>query len=90
MRIGLDEEAYAIFAPEDFVLEDKTKYDDSADAQLVAAVDGKPSVKRHKMMLDGKTFWYTASAGHLTAFAKKPEKQDPQASIFYTAYTRDE
>ncbi|WP_271895563.1 S10 family serine carboxypeptidase-like protein [Candidatus Phyllobacterium onerii] len=87
---GLDEEAYQLYAPEDFKLEDTTKYDDSPDAQLAAAVDEKPSVMRHKMTLNGKTFWYTASAGHLTAFAKNPEKQEPQASVFYTAYTRDD
>jgi hypothetical protein len=81
LRIGLDEEAYAIFAPEDFVLEDKTKYDDSADAQLVAAVDGKPSVKRHKMMLDGKTFWYTASARSFDRLCQKTGKTGP-ASLY--------
>ncbi|RCW87251.1 S10 family serine carboxypeptidase-like protein [Phyllobacterium bourgognense] len=89
-RAGMDQEAYKLYAPPDFQLVDKTEYDGSAGAQLTAAVDEKPSVKRQKMMLNGKTFWYTASAGHLTAFAKSPEKQDPQASIFYTAYTRDD
>ncbi|PSH59834.1 hypothetical protein FY050_12100 [Phyllobacterium endophyticum] len=89
-RGGLDEEAYKLYAPADFKLEDTTTYDGSAGAQLAAAVDEKPSVKRHKMTLDGKAFWYTASAGHLTAFARNPQKEDPQASIFYTAYTRDD
>ncbi|UXN61495.1 S10 family serine carboxypeptidase-like protein [Phyllobacterium zundukense] len=87
---GLDEEAYRLYAPADYVLEDTTSYDGLPDAKLAAAVDEKPSVKRHKMTLNGETFWYTASAGHLTAYAKNPQKEDPQASIFYTAYTRDD
>lgn len=87
---GFDEDAYKLYAPVDYVLEDKTAYSGTAQASLVAAVDERPSVKRHKMELNGKTFWYTASAGHLTAYAKNPQKQNPQASIFYTAYTRDD
>ncbi|MBP0500879.1 hypothetical protein J8J32_22665, partial [Mycobacterium tuberculosis] len=73
-----------------YMLEDNTKYSGLPDASLPAAVDEKPAVMHHKMTLNGQSFWYTASAGHLTAYAKNPEKQNPQASIFYTAYTRDD
>ncbi|MBN9134548.1 MAG: hypothetical protein J0I92_00695 [Phyllobacterium sp.] len=89
-RAGLDEEAYKLYAPADYMLEDNTKYSGLPDASLPAAVDEKPAVMHHKMTLNGQSFWYTASAGHLTAYAKNPEKQNPQASIFYTAYTRDD
>ncbi|WP_181872552.1 S10 family serine carboxypeptidase-like protein [Phyllobacterium bourgognense] len=89
-RAGMDEEAYKLYAPPDYVLVDNTHYSGSAGAKLTAAVDEKPSVKRQKMTLNGKTVWFTASAGHLTAFAKNPEKRSAQASIFYTAYTRDD
>ncbi|MBZ9600892.1 S10 family serine carboxypeptidase-like protein [Phyllobacterium chamaecytisi] len=89
-RAGMDEEAYKLYAPENYALKDETAYSGEPGASLPAAVDEKPSVMRHNMTLDGKTFWFTASAGHLTAFAKNPEKQEPQASIFYTAYTRDD
>ena len=89
-RTGLDEEAYKLYAPADYVLDDNTKYSGQPRAYLAEAVDEKPAVMRHKMTLNGQTFWYTASAGHLTAYAKNPEKQNPQASIFYAAYTRDD
>jgi carboxypeptidase C (cathepsin A) len=87
---GLSEEAYLLYAPDDFVLNDPTAYNYKPEGSLPAAIDEKPSVKRHTMELDGKKVWYTASAGHLTAFAKNPEKEGPEASIFYTAYTRDD
>ncbi len=87
---GLQEEAYLLYAPDDFVLNDPTAYNYHPDGSLAAAVDERPAVKHHNMQIDGKTIWYTASAGHLTAFAKNPQKEDPQASIFYTAYTRDD
>jgi carboxypeptidase C (cathepsin A) len=87
---GLDEEAYQLYAPEDFVLSDPVKYDDFKNASLVRKdVNEKPAIKRHKMTLSGKSFWFTASTGHLIAYAQN-DKQDAQASIFYTAYTRDD
>lgn len=89
-RAGLDEEAYKLYAPEDYVLDDSTKYSGLPRAYLAEAIDERPAVMRHKMTLNGQSFWYTASAGHLTAYTKNPEKQNPQASIFYTAYTRDD
>ncbi|WP_457300215.1 S10 family serine carboxypeptidase-like protein [Phyllobacterium sp. P5_D12] len=89
-RAGMDEEAYKVYAPADYVVQDKIKYDDSKSASLDPKdVDEKPAVKRHKMTLNGKTFWFTASTGHLIAYAPK-DKKDAQASIFYTAYTRDD
>ncbi|RCW85419.1 S10 family serine carboxypeptidase-like protein [Phyllobacterium bourgognense] len=89
-RAGMDEEAYTLYAPADYVLQDKTKYDDGKSASLDPKdVDERPAVKRHKMTLDGKTFWFTASTGHLIAYAPK-DNTDAQASIFYTAYTRDD
>ncbi|HMF68971.1 MAG TPA: hypothetical protein VK602_15345, partial [Phyllobacterium sp.] len=86
----LPEEAYLLFAPDDYVLNDQTNYSSARSGSLAIPVDETPSVKRHSMTLGRKTFWYTASAGHLTAFAKNPQKENPQASIFYTAYTRDD
>ncbi|MBB3235529.1 S10 family serine carboxypeptidase-like protein [Phyllobacterium endophyticum] len=87
---GLDEEAYKLYAPEDFVLSDPTRYDDAETASLdPKGVDEKPAVKRHKMTLNGKTVWFTASTGHLVAYSAN-DKKDAQASIFYTAYTRDD
>ncbi|MRG54306.1 peptidase [Phyllobacterium sp. SYP-B3895] len=44
------------------------------------------------MTIGGKTVPFTASAGHLIAYGPKgpaPGKQEAQAAIFYTAYTRD-
>ncbi|MEP7453070.1 hypothetical protein [Phyllobacterium sp. SB3] len=87
---NLLEEAYILFAPDDYVLNDTTTYDGLPDASLPVAVDERPSVKRHSMTLNGKKLWYTASSGHLTAFDKNPEKEGPEVSVFYTSYTRDD
>lgn len=86
----MDEEAYQLYAPADYALKDPVKYDDDKAASLEPKdADVKPAVKRHKMTLDGKTSWFTASTGHLIAYAPE-DKKDAQASIFYTAYTRDD
>ncbi|PIO41676.1 S10 family serine carboxypeptidase-like protein [Phyllobacterium zundukense] len=90
---GLDEDAYKLFAPEDYKLDDKTKYNAADIGQLPKAVDEAPAVKRHKMTFadSSKTpFWYTASAGHLTAYDNNLTMKGAKASIFYTAYTRDD
>ncbi|QND54098.1 hypothetical protein HB779_06625 [Phyllobacterium sp. 628] len=60
----------------------------------MSAVNETPAVKHHSMTINGETVGYTASAGHLIAYAPKdpanPGKKDAQASIFYMAYTRDD
>ena len=94
-RAGMDEEAYKLYAPADHVLNDPVKYRSGASASLALKdVNEQRSVKRQSIKLNGKTIWFTASAGHLIAYApkdpKNPDKKDAQASIFYTAYTRDD
>ncbi|QND51615.1 peptidase [Phyllobacterium sp. 628] len=95
--IPVDEEArvaglYDAIAPKDNVVNDPNKYDNGP--LELSAVDETPGTKRHKMTLHGKTVWFTATAGHLIAYGQKDAqnsgKKDPQASIFYEAYTRDD
>jgi len=72
---------------------DQTQYTYRADSSLALTdVREEASVKHHSMTIKGKTVEYTASAGHLFAYAPKDAegKQDPQATIFYMAYTRDD
>ncbi|XBS70763.1 peptidase S1 [Acerihabitans sp. KWT182] len=45
------------------------------------------AVTHHTMTLGGKTLAYTASAGHLTAV--DPSSSQPEAKIFYVAFTLD-
>ncbi len=55
---GLDEEAYKLYAPEDYVVEDKTKYDGSAGAKLAAAVgnhDGYASFVEVQAFFDARS-----------------------------------
>lgn len=58
------------------------------------SIDETPSAKHHQMTANGQTIEYTASAGHLIAWAPEdpaaPAKRDAKASIFYMAYTRDD
>ncbi|MGH8307652.1 MAG: S10 family peptidase [Gammaproteobacteria bacterium] len=44
------------------------------------------SVTRHSVTIDGKTIKYTATAGTLLL---KNDKNEPVASVFYIAYTKD-
>ncbi|WP_051614645.1 hypothetical protein [Phyllobacterium sp. UNC302MFCol5.2] len=90
---GLEEKAFDLLAPKDAVVNDANVYDPGPDGAIVRwQVDETPSVKRSSMMIGGKTVPFTARAGHLIAYAPEDAKsgrQDAQASIFYTAYTRD-
>jgi carboxypeptidase C (cathepsin A) len=85
----------ALVPPEDHVVEDKNVYSIAADASLrPAAVDETPAVKNHQTMIGGQLVKFTASAGHLIAYApkdpKNPAAKAAQASIFYMAYTRQD
>ncbi len=91
----LDATYYDMVAAEEQFVSDPNQYKGYSDSALpLSAVDERPSVKRHKMTIGGKTVWFTAKSGHLIAFApkdpKNPGRKDAQASIFYTAYTRDD
>ncbi|HVA28361.1 MAG TPA: hypothetical protein VNF68_09285, partial [Candidatus Baltobacteraceae bacterium] len=46
----------------------------------------RSAVTHHQIVLDGKTIDYTATAGTLIL---KDDKGQPEASVFYVAYTRD-
>lgn len=85
--VGLDEEAYALYAPPDYAF-----YLKENPAVTTPNVNERTSVKRHNMTINGKTVWLTARAGHLIAWSPKDAdgKKKPQASIFYMAYTRDD
>ncbi len=98
-RAGKDEEAYKLYAPEDYELEDPNTYMASKIADLAksslesSVVNEISSVKRHSMSIRGKTVWFTARAGHLIAYAPKSESKEmrvAKASIFYTSYTRED
>lgn len=86
--VGLDEEAYAIFAPADYKFDAKDHPDPST-----REVSETPSVKRHSMMLNGKKVWFTAKAGHIIAYGQKDPvngEKDAKAAVFYMSYTRDD
>ncbi|HEV7179637.1 MAG TPA: hypothetical protein VGN11_07180 [Candidatus Baltobacteraceae bacterium] len=46
----------------------------------------KSSVTHHRITIDGRTIAYTATAGTLIL---KTDKEKPEASVFYVAYTQD-
>jgi carboxypeptidase C (cathepsin A) len=85
---GLDEEAYAIFAPADYKFDAKDHPDPST-----REVSETPSVMRHSMVLNGKKVWFTAKAGHIITYGQKDPvtgEKDPKAAVFYMSYTRDD
>jgi carboxypeptidase C (cathepsin A) len=85
---GLDEEAYALYAPADYKFEAKDH-----PAPSSPEVSETPSVMRHSMVLNGKTVWFTAKAGHTIAYGQKDPitgTKDAKAAIFYMSYTRDD
>lgn len=91
----LDAAHYGIVAGEERFVSDPNVYEGDGDSHVpLSAVDEAPSVRHHKMTIGGKTVWFTAKSGHLIAYApkdpKQPDRKDAQASIFYTAYTRDD
>jgi len=91
---GMEDEAFELLAPKDYVREDKAIYNAGIDAALeLTAISETPSVKRQTIKLGDKSMPYTAKAGHLIAYAPKdptnPDKKDAQAAIFYMAYTRE-
>ncbi len=92
---GLEQEAFDLAAPVDHAVDDTNTYDTTVSGTLdLALVDETPATKRHEMVIGGQSIKFTASAGHLLAYAPKdPDKpdqpKDAQAAIFYTSYTRD-
>src|SRR5690348_5730484 len=60
------------------------------DAAAAPASDDKPkedsSVTRHSVSVGGQSIKYTATAGTLLI---RDDKDEPTASMFYVAYTRD-
>ena len=85
--VGLDDEAYGVFAPADFVFNGKDYPPFNSPN-----VSEQASSARHSIVLDGKTIRFTARAGHLIAYSPKDKdgKTDARAAIFYMAYTRDD
>ncbi|SDO79699.1 Serine carboxypeptidase [Phyllobacterium sp. YR620] len=85
---GREDEAFALLAPKDKVVNDTYQYDGSATGSLALkdAVE-VASAKRDVAEVNGKSVPYTASAGHFIAYDLKTK--EPQASLFYTAYTRN-
>ncbi|MRG54186.1 hypothetical protein GF108_01135 [Phyllobacterium sp. SYP-B3895] len=85
--VGLDDEAYGVFAPADFVFNGKDYPQFNSPN-----VSEQASSARHSIVLDGKTVRFTARAGHLIAYSPKDKdgKKDARAAIFYMAYTRDD
>lgn len=92
---GLESEAFDLAAPRDHPVDDKNIYNTTKSGFLdLALVDETPATKRHEMVIGDQSIKFTASSGHLMAYAPKdpdnPNKPaDPQAAIFYTSYTRD-
>ncbi|QND54097.1 peptidase [Phyllobacterium sp. 628] len=90
---GFEDEAFNLLAPKHNPVNDKNDYDTSAGGSIKAAlIDETKSVKRQQMTINGKVINYTAQSGHLIAYAPKDAqtgKEDAEAAIFYTAYTRD-
>ncbi|HEY3644897.1 MAG TPA: peptidase S10 [Gammaproteobacteria bacterium] len=77
LPLGLGSTAYASDSPK-------------SDAAAVPASDDKPkedsSVSHHSVSVGGTSIKYTATAGTLLI---RDDKDEPTASIFYVAYTRD-
>jgi carboxypeptidase C (cathepsin A) len=65
---------------------DPVVYSSAGTASLASAQE-IAAVTHHPFVLGGTTLDYTATAGHLTAFAL--EGGAPEASFFYVAYTLD-
>jgi len=59
----------------------------AAAASKIPAVEKPPAVTKHTVTIDGRPVAYTAAAGEM--IINKPN-EEPGASIFYVAYTRDE
>ncbi|WP_157648199.1 S10 family serine carboxypeptidase-like protein [Burkholderia ubonensis] len=56
-------------------------------------VDETPATKHHQIVVNNESIQYTATAGHLIAWAPRVSSnraRDAEASIFYMAYTRDD
>jgi len=71
---------------DDVPLVDPTFYTTVPNGSLASAADAA-AVTHHTIVLDGRTIPYTASAGHLVV--RDPATGQPQASMFYVAYTAD-
>jgi len=65
---------------------DPVAYSSAATASLASAQE-IAAVTRHQFAMGGTTLDYTATTGHLTAFALAGGA--PEASFFYVAYTLD-
>ena len=70
----------------DVAASDPMSYSTSPGASLPAAIEAA-AVTHHRMVLNGTSLPYTATAGHLTAH--DPASGAPEASFFYVAYTAD-
>jgi carboxypeptidase C (cathepsin A) len=67
-------------------LVDATAYSSLPSAQLAGAEEAA-AVTAHRIVLDGRTLSYTATAGHL--IARDPVAASAQAKVFYVAYELD-
>jgi carboxypeptidase C (cathepsin A) len=84
---------------------DANKYDTTVEGTIaLKAVTEQASLKQHTMTINGRSVTFTARAGHLTASkvdstgktatisanGQTTPGSTPEATMFYTAYTRDD
>src|SRR5579872_1067092 len=89
-----DDHSYNYPYERDFAFVDPNKYDTSDGGTIdPKAVTEQSSLKQHTMTINGKSVTFTVRAGHLTASKVDSTGKTapaPEATIFYTAYTRDD
>jgi carboxypeptidase C (cathepsin A) len=100
-----DNHAYNYPYERDVAFVDPNKYDTGDQGSIaLKAVTEQASLKQHTITINGKSVTFTARAGHLTASkvdatgktattsanGQATPGSTPEATIFYTAYTRDD
>jgi carboxypeptidase C (cathepsin A) len=101
-----DDHVYNYPYERDVALVDTNSYvtNDPGGTIALSAVTERASLKQHTMTIKGRLVRFTARAGHLTASKVDPTGKTavksangpstpgstPEATIFYTAYTRDD
>lgn len=72
--------------PSDQPFFDPTPYGNGPDDAVTDATENA-AITHHEITLDGKTIAYTATAGHLVTV--DPSSSQPNAKMFYVAFTAD-
>ncbi|MGC9522123.1 MAG: S10 family peptidase [Anaerolineae bacterium] len=67
--------------------EKKEKTDAQANGAKPAPLEEELSITQHTVTIDGQEIAYTARAGTLVL---KDDEENPKASVFYVAYTKDD